>query len=78
MTPTFDEDATSYTANITDATSTLTVTAESTGAVITTKLNDVTFTGTTITWTSNTDVLSIIVTCAGKSKTYTVTVTHTT
>ena len=77
MTPSFDEDVTSYTANTTASTSSLTVTAESgAAATIVTKLNGTTFTGSTITWTENTDVLTVAVTCGGKTKTYTVTVTH--
>ena len=78
LSPTFDPDVTEYSANITTATSSLTATPESTGATVVTKLNGVTFTGSTVTWTENTDTLTIEVTAGGYSKTYTVTVTHTT
>ena len=77
LTPAFDPNVTSYSANITDETTTLTATAESSGATVVTKLNGVAFTGSTVTWTENTDTLTIEVTAGGYTKTYTVTVTHT-
>lgn len=82
LTPTFDEDVTEYTANITDASTSVTAAAETTGATLEVFLNGTSKgTGTTtvtksITWTSNTDTLEIKVTWRGSSKTYKVTVTH--
>ena len=76
MTPTFDPNVTSYSANITTATTTVTATAESVDTTVTKKLNGVEVSGNTITWTENTDTLDIIVSNAAGSKTYTVTVTH--
>ena len=77
LTPTFDPNVTSYSANITTATTTLTLNLSS-GATAVTKLNGTAFTGSTVTWTENTDTLTIEVTnSVGVVKTYTVTVTHT-
>ena len=65
LTPTFDEDVTEYTANITDASTSVTATAETTGATVEIFLNGTSKgSGTTtvtrsITWTSNTDTLTI-------------------
>ena len=67
---------TSYSANITTATTSVTATAESADTTVTMKLNGSTITGTTVTWTNNEDTLEIIVSNAGGSKTYTVDVTH--
>ena len=76
LTPAFDPNVASYSANITTATTTLTLNLSS-GATAVTKLNGTVFTGSTITWTANTDTLTIEVTPAsGSPKTYTVTVTH--
>jgi archaellin len=50
----------------------------SSGATAVTKLNGTVFTGSTVTWTADTDTLTIEVTpSVGAKKTYTVTVTHT-
>jgi len=82
LTPTFDEDVTEYTANITDDSTSVTATAETTGATLEVFLNGTSKgTGTTtvtksITWTANTDTLEIKVSWRGASKTYKVTVTH--
>lgn len=77
LTPTFDPNVTSYSANITTATTTLTLNLSS-GATAVTKLNGTVFTGSTVTWTADTDTLTIEVTpSVGAKKTYTVTVTHT-
>ena len=81
--PTFDEDITEYTANITDASTSVTATAETTGATVEIFLNGTSKgTGTTtvtksITWTNNADILTVVVTYGHSTKTYNVTVTHT-
>ena len=78
LTPAYDPNVKSYSANITTATTTLTLTLSS-GASAVTKLNGTAFTGSTITWTANTDTLTIEVTSSGGVvTTYTVTVTHNT
>lgn len=77
LTPTFDKDVTSYSANITTATTSVTATPSCVGATVTKRLNGSEVTGNTVTWTSDTDTLEIIVSEGGESKTYTVTVTHT-
>lgn len=83
LTPTFDENVTSYTANITDASTSVTATAETTGATVEIFLNGTSKgSGTTtvtksITWTANTDTLSVVVNYGHSTKTYVVTVTHT-
>ena len=77
LSPTFDPNTYTYSANTTNATDSLTVTAVDAGATVVTKLNGTAFTGSTITWTASTDVLTIEVTAGSVSKTYTVTVTHT-
>ena len=82
LTPTFDEDVTEYTANITDASTSLTATAETTGATLEVFLNGTSKgTGTTsvtksLTWTAGTDTVEVKVTWGNSSKTYKVTVTH--
>ncbi len=77
LTPAFDPNVKSYSANITTATTTLTLNLAS-GASAVTKLNGTVFTGSTITWTADTDTLTIEVTnSVGVTETYTVTVTHT-
>ena len=76
MTPTFDPNVTSYSANITTATTTVTATAESVDTTVTKKLNGTEVAGNTITWTSDPDTLEIIVSNVAGSKTYTVNVTH--
>ena len=77
LSPTFDPEVYAYTTNSTNATDSLTATPVDTGASVTTKLNGTTFTGSTITWTANTDTLEIIVDAGnGVTKTYTVTCTH--
>lgn len=76
LTPSFDPNVTEYSANITTATTTVTATAESVDTTVTKKLNGTEVSGTTITWTNNTDTLEIIVSNVAGSKTYTVTVTH--
>ena len=78
LSPTFDKDTVTYSTNSTNATNTLSYTTESASATVATKLNDVTFTGSTVTWSSNTDTLKVIVTDGTLSKTYTITCTHTT
>ena len=84
LTPTFDEDVTEYTANVTDASTSLTATAETTGATIEVFLNGTSKgTGTTtvtksLTWTANTDIVTIVVDYGHSTKTYKITVTHST
>ena len=83
LTPTFDEDVTEYTANITDASTSVTATAETTGATVELFLNGTSKgSGTTtvtrsITWTDHADVVEAKVTYNSSVKTYKVTVTHT-
>lgn len=83
LTPTFDEDVTEYTANITDASTSLTVTAENTGDTVEIFLNGTSKgSGTTtltksLTWTANTDEVEVKVTHVASVKTYKITVTHT-
>ena len=77
LTPAFDPDVTSYSANITTATSTLTLNLSS-GATAVTKLNGTAFTGSTVTWTANTDIVTIVVDYGHSTKTYKITVTHST
>ena len=80
--PTFDEDVTEYTANDTNASASLTATAETTGANVEVFLNGTSKgSGTTtvtksLTWTANTDVVEIKVTYNSSVKTYKITVTH--
>ena len=76
LTPTFDKNVTSYSANITTATTSVTAIAEDSEATVTKKLNGSVVNGNTVTWTYDTDTLEIIVSKGGESKTYTVTVTH--
>lgn len=76
MTPAFDPNVTSYSANITTATTSVTATADSAGSTVKKKLNGTEVSGNTITWTANTDTLEIIVSNVAGSKTYTVVVTH--
>ena len=82
MTPTFDEDVTEYSANITDASTSVTATADTTGATVELFLNGTSQGyGTTtvtksITWTGNTDTLTANASWGGVTKTYNVTVTH--
>lgn len=76
MTPEFDEDITEYSANITTLTTTVTATAETEGATVVKKLNGTEVSGNTVTWTEDTDILTIDVSWGGVTKTYTVTVTH--
>lgn len=78
LSPTFDPETYAYTTNSTNVSDTLTATAVDTGAEITTKLNGTTFTGSTVTWTADTDTLTIKVDAGmGVVKTYTITCTHT-
>ena len=76
LTPAFDPNVTSYSANITTATTSVTATAEDSNATVTKKLNGSVVSGNTVTWTENTDVLTIEVANGGQTKTYTVNVTH--
>lgn len=77
LSPTFDPEVYAYTTNSANATDSLTATPVDTGASVTTKLNGTTFTGSTITWTTSTDTLTITVDAGnGVTKTYTVTCTH--
>lgn len=82
LTPTFDEDVTEYTANITDASTSVTATAETTGATVEMFLNGTSKgSGTTtitksLTWTASDDIVEIKVTYNSSVKTYKVTVTH--
>ena len=82
LTPTFDEDVTSYSANVTDASTSLSVTAETTGATVEIFLNGTSQgSGTTtltksLTWTANTDIVEVKVTYNSSVKTYTIAVTH--
>ena len=82
LTPTFDEDVEEYTANITDASTSLSVAAENTGDTVEIFLNGTSKgSGTTsltksLTWTANTDVVEVKVTHVVSTKTYKITVTH--
>ena len=82
LTPTFDEDVTSYSANITDASTSISATAETTGATVEIFLNGTSQgSGTTtltksLTWTANTDIIEVKVTYNSSVKTYTIAVTH--
>lgn len=76
LSPTFDKDVTAYATSSTNATDTLSYTTESATATVVTKLNGTAFTGSTVTWTVNTDTLDIIVTDGALTKTYTITCTH--
>ena len=67
----------SYTTNSTNATDSLSYTKENADATVVQKLNGSTFTGSTVTWTNNTDTLTLVVTSGSLTKTYTVTCTHT-
>lgn len=80
--PTFDEDVTSYMAETDDATTSLTATAETTGATVEIFLNgESQGSGTntltkSLTWTDETDIVEVKVTYNSSVKTYTITVTH--
>lgn len=82
LTPTFDEDVLEYTANITDASTSLSVAAENTGDTVEIFLNGTSKgSGTTtltksLTWTAGTDVVEVKVTHIVSTKTYKITVTH--
>ena len=82
LTPTFDEDVTEYTANITDASTSLSVAAENTGDTVEIFLNGTSKgSGTTtltksLTWTASTDLVEIKVTHIASVKTYKISVTH--
>lgn len=82
LTPTFDEDVTEYSANVTDASTTLSVAAENTGDTVeiflngTSKGSGTTTLSKSLTWTANTDVVEVKVTHAVSTKTYKITVTH--
>ena len=82
LTPTFDEDVEEYTANITDASTSLSVAAENTGDTVEIFLNGTSKgSGTTsltksLTWTANTDIVEIKVTHIVSTKTYKIRVTH--
>lgn len=83
LTPTFDEDVTEYSANVTSASTTLSVAAENTGDTVeiflngTSKGSGTTTLSKSLTWTGNTDVVEIKVTHIVSVKTYKITVTHT-
>ena len=82
LTPTFDEDVLEYTANITDASTSLSVAAENTGDTVEIFLNGTSKgSGTTtltksLTWTASTDLVEIKVTHVASVKTYKISVTH--
>jgi len=82
LTPTFDEDVLEYTANITDASTSLSVAAENTGDTVEIFLNGTSKgSGTTtltksLTWTASTDLVEIKVTHIASVKTYKISVTH--
>lgn len=83
ITPTFDEDVTEYTANITDATTSVTATADTDDATVEIFLNGTSVDSGTgsvtesVDWTLDTDILEIKVSYNSSVKTYKVTVTHT-
>ena len=83
LNPTFDEDVTEYTANDTNASASLSATAETSGASIEVFLNGTSKgsgTGSvtkSLTWTASTDVVTLVVTYNSSVKTYKITVTHT-
>ena len=83
LTPSFDASVQEYSANVTDASTSLTATAATTGATVEIFLNGTSQgSGTTsltksLTWTANTDVVEIKVTYNSSVKTYKITVTHT-
>ena len=77
LSPTFDPETYAYTTNSTNVSDSLSYTTADTGASVTTKLNGTTFTGSTVTWTANTDTLTLEVDAgSGITKTYTITCTH--
>ena len=77
LSPTFDPEVYGYTTNSTNVSDTLSYTTVDTGATVVTKLNGTSFTGSTVTWTANTDTLTLEVTSGHITKTYTITCTHT-
>ena len=77
LSPAFNKDTTAYTTNSLNASDTLSYTTESATATAVTELNGTAFTGSTVTWTANTDTLEIEVTDGSLTKTYTITCTHT-
>ena len=76
LTPAFDPNVTSYSANITTATTLVTAVAADEDATVTKKLNGSVVSGNTVTWTDEPDVLTIEVAKDGQTKVYTVNVTH--
>lgn len=76
LTPSFDPDTTAYTAAATNATNTVTATAEKADSVISILNGETPVTnGTAATWVNGTNTLTITVTNGSDAKTYTVTVT---
>lgn len=76
LTPAFDPDVTSYTATTTNATNTITATAEDTGAEISIMNGDTDVSnGTAATWADGENTLTITITNGDSEKAYTVTVT---
>lgn len=77
--PTFDSDVESYTANTTNATNTITATAEDPEAEITIMNGETPVTnGTAATWTEGPNTVTITVKNGTAQKVYTVTVTKST
>lgn len=76
LTPAFDPDVTSYTATTTNATNTVTATAEDAGAEISILNGGAAVgNGDAATWADGENTLTILVTNRDSQKTYTVTVT---
>ena len=76
LTPVFDKDTTEYTAETTNATNTVTATAEDSNAVVTIMLGDAEIeNGTAATWAEGENTLTITVANGDAVKTYTVAVT---
>lgn len=76
LSPTFDKDVTSYTAETTQSTNTVTATATDSGATVVIKNGNTTVTsGSSASWSSGENTVTITVTNGGNSKVYTVVVT---
>lgn len=78
LAPTFDADVTSYTANTTNATNTVTATPEDSHATVSIMNGDTPVeNGTAASWNTGANTLTITVTNGSAQKVYTVTVTRT-
>lgn len=76
LTPSFDGNVTSYTATTTNATNSVTATAVDPSATVTIKFGGDDYeSGDSLTWEEGENIVEVVVSKGGQSKTYTITVT---